>query len=120
MLKATEMITTKAPKSGSLSSSTPTATMAQAIGRKSFLEIMHVRHLAHRVVGRVEDGAKFHQLGRLQVDDAKRKPTLRAVDLAAHTGNQHQGQEQAAADEEPRGPLLPTGHRHLKSDGGGE
>jgi hypothetical protein len=32
---------------------------------------MHVRHLAYRVVGRVEDGKQFHQLGRLQIGDAQ-------------------------------------------------
>jgi hypothetical protein len=36
MPMAIEMITTKAPKSGSLSSRMPTATIAPAIGRKAF------------------------------------------------------------------------------------
>ncbi|EXI89627.1 MAG: hypothetical protein AW12_01670 [Candidatus Accumulibacter sp. BA-94] len=36
MAMAIEMMTTKAPKSGSFSRSTPTATMALANGRKAF------------------------------------------------------------------------------------
>ena len=39
MPKAIEMITTKAPKSGSLSNNDPTSTIATNIGKKAFLRL---------------------------------------------------------------------------------
>jgi hypothetical protein len=75
--------------------------------QKGLLQIVHVRHLARRVVGGIEDGKQLHQLGGLQVGDAQRQPAARTIDLATDTGNQHQRQQHEATDEQPRRPALP-------------
>jgi hypothetical protein len=99
MPMAIEMMTTKAPKSGSLSSNMPTSDHGAGHRQEGLFQIVHVRHLAHRVVGGVEHGEQFHQLRRLQVGEAERQPAARAIDVAADTGNQHQ---RSAARRRPR------------------
>lgn len=82
---AIEMITTKAPKSGSLEQQDADRDHCPSHRQKCFLQVVHMRHLAHRVVG-VEHGEQFHQFGGLQVGDTHRQPTARAIDVTANAG----------------------------------
>ena len=87
---------------------------------EGLLQVGHVRHLAHRVVGSVEDREELHQLGRLQVGEAERQPALRAIDFAPDPGDQHQREEDDADQEQPGRDLLPGLQGHLEGGEGGE
>ena len=122
MPNAIATMTTNAPKSGSSSSSPPTATITANSGRKPRSSVcfsalgVQERRLAHRVARRVQHDRELHELGRLEVDDDKRDPAPRAVDALADAGNEHQHQQHGADDEEPRREPLPDLHRHLERD----
>jgi hypothetical protein len=102
MPMAIEMMTTKAPKSGSLSSRMPTNDHRAEHRQEGLLEIVHDVDLAHRVVGGVEHGKQLHQLGRLQIGETKRQPAASAIDVLADAGNQHQRQQHDAGHEQVR------------------
>ncbi len=120
MPKAMAAMTTKAPKSGSRSSRTPTSQNHPRHGQKAAPEAAHGVELAHRVVGGVEHGEQLHQLGRLQVDRPQRQPALRAIDRPADMRNQHQHQQHDTAQEQPGRQLLPEAHRHLEGNHAGD
>jgi len=111
-------ITTNAPKSGSSSSSAPTAIITVNSGRKPRRSVCLSgccacrTSLAHRIARRVQDHRKLHEFGRLQVDEREREPPARPVDRLADAGDEHQQQQHGAADEEPRREVLPGLHRH--------
>jgi hypothetical protein len=88
--------------------------------QEGFLQVVHHRHLAHRIVGGIKHGEEFHQLRGLQVGNAQRQPTARAIDFAAEAGNQHHDQQHHPGHEQPRRKLLPGRQRHLESDCGGD
>ena len=75
--------------------------------QECLFQVMHVRHLAYRVVGGIQHGEQLHQLGRLQIDDAERQPAARAIDFATDTRNQHQCQQHEAGDKKPGRQMLP-------------
>ena len=89
--------------------------------QEALLEVVHERSLARGVVGGVEHGEEFHQLGRLQVGEAERDPAAAAVHFTADPGDQHHHQQQQAGEEEVGRGLLPDAHRYLEgSHGEGE
>jgi hypothetical protein len=59
---------------------------------------------------------QFHQLGRLQIDDAQRKPARAPLTSRPIPGISTSASSTKAGDEEPRRPALPGDQRHLKSE----
>jgi hypothetical protein len=101
MPMAIEMITTKGTEIGFLEQQHANRDHRAGHRQERFLQIVHVRHLAYRVVGGVEHGKQFHQLGRLQIGDAHRQPAARPVDIATDTRNQDQREQNEPADKQP-------------------
>ena len=87
--------------------------------QEGLLQIMHVRHLAHRIVGGVQHGEQLHQFGRLQIRHAERQPATRAIDVTSNARNQYQRQQYETGDEEPGRHLLPGRERHLEGEPSG-
>ena len=81
---------------------------------EGFFQVVHVRHLAHRVIGGIKHDEQLHQLRRLQVGKAEGQPTARAIDVAPDARHQHQSQQDDPADKQPGRELLPGHHRHLE------
>ena len=79
--------------------------------KKSLLHL----HLAHHVVGGVEQHRQLDQLGWLKIHHTQRNPAPRAVHLTPQLRNQHQHQQQQGHDEQPGCQLLPGADRQLKS-----
>ena len=82
--------------------------------QESFFQVVHVRHLAHRIVGGIKHDEQLHQFRRLQIGKAERQPAARAIDVAPDPRNQHQRQQDDATDKQPGRELLPVRHRHLE------
>ena len=83
----------------------------QHSAEKSLFDI----HLAHHVVGCIEQDRELGQLGRLKVHEAQRDPAARTIDALADKGQQHQRQQHQRCDEQPGRHFFPNGQRHLKS-----
>ncbi len=73
-------------------------------------------HLAHHVVGRIDQHRELRELGGLEVHDAQGKPAPRAVDHRAHVRHQHRHQQDDGEHEQPGCDALPHGHGHLEGE----
>ena len=75
--------------------------------------LLHI-HLAHHVVGGVDEHSELGQLRRLKADRPQRQPAPRPVDDLAHPRHQHHDQHQQGRPKEPGGQPLPGAHGHLE------
>ena len=92
----------------------PGQTDGGAHGPDRFEEVLFDIHLAHHVIGGINDGCQFGQLGRLKVHHPKRNPAPRTVDALANERQQHQGQQDQRQNKQGPGHFFPSFHRHLE------
>ncbi len=71
-------------------------------------------HLAHHVVGGVDEHGKLGHLGGLKTHGPDGQPAARAIDHLAHAGDQHRHQEQQRDHKQPGRHPLPQQHGHLE------
>ena len=67
--------------------------------------LLHV-HLAHHVVGGIEQHRELGQLRRLEADEAQRDPAARAVDALADVRDQHRDQQHQRQRRTARAPTF--------------
>ena len=87
-------------------------------GQEGFFQIVHVRHLAHRVIRRIEHNKKFHHFGRLQAHWPNRKPAASPIHIAPDPGHEDKHKHHAAGHEQPRRHRLPARQGHLEGHSG--
>ncbi len=91
---------------------------ASAIGSTAWMKLLLHVHLAHHVVGGVQQHGQLGQLRGLEVHEAQRNPAPRAVHHLAHARDQHRDQQQQRHHEQPRRQLLPGAHRDRQRHAG--
>ena len=72
-------------------------------------------HLAHHVIGGVDQHGQLGHLGRLKANGADGQPAAGTVHHLAHTWDEYRHQQQQRAHKQPGRQALPHLHGHLKS-----
>ena len=77
---------------------------------------MHQSRFANGVIRGIQHRKQFHQLGRLQIEQAKRQPALAAVDFPPYARDQHKHQQHHTQAKKIGCSLFPDSQRELEAD----